>query len=510
MSKDTKPVVLCILDGWGLSPSREGNAFVSATTPHLDHIFSTYPWTTLSASGVDVGLIEGQMGDSNVGHLNIGAGRVVYQWLGLLNQAISTGEFEQNQVLRESILQAKRNGKALHLLGLLSDGGVHSHINHVIQLLHMADKLNFRKVYLHAFLDGRDVPPRSALVYLEQIEHAYQQYPVGQLATVTGRYYAMDRDQRWDRTERFWQALTTGEGKHYAMAREAVEDAYAHEISDEFVLPSVLDGAQQLNDGDSVLFFNFRADRGRQLAFALTNANFSGFARSKWPQVHVTTMTEYHEELNLPVAFCPVDMSQTLGQVLSQAGKKQLRLAETEKYAHVTFFFNGGVEQEFPGETRILISSPKVATYDLQPEMSAEGISLALQEALNQGEYDFILVNFANGDMVGHTGQWQAALKAMETLDLMVGKLKDQVLQQDGVLLITADHGNIEQMLDENTGTAHTAHTCNPVPFILVSSNSPYRLRNEGRLADIAPTVLALMSLEQPQEMKGQSLIWNK
>jgi len=510
MPNPPKPVVLCILDGWGLSPSRESNAFVSAKTPHLDALFSEYPWTALEASGVDVGLIPGQMGDSNVGHLNIGAGRVVYQWLGLLNHAITSGEFEQNHVLREMILKAKERNKALHLLGLLSDGGVHSHIQHLIKILQMADQLDFRQVYLHAFLDGRDVPPQSAIPFLLQIEETFKTLHVGQIATVSGRYYGMDRDKRWDRTEKFWQALTESLGQRADSAEQAVLQAYAQKINDEFVEPTLLPGATPLQNGDSVFFFNFRADRSRQLANALTDPHFKGFPRKIWPKVDLASMTEIHQDLKTPVAFCPVDMNHTLGEVLSKAGKTQLRLAETEKYAHVTFFFNGGDEKEFPGEDRLLIPSPRVATYDLQPEMSAYGISNALSKAIASDKYDFILVNFANGDMVGHTGVWQAALKAMETLDQVVGKLAQEVENKGGVLLLTADHGNIEQMKDEQTGAPHTAHTCNPVPFIMITSQSNPRLKNQGRLSDIAPTVLDIMGIEQPQEMKGLSLIWNQ
>jgi 2,3-bisphosphoglycerate-independent phosphoglycerate mutase len=492
-----------------LSPSREANAFVSAQTPHLEALFSKHPWTALDASGVDVGLIPGQMGDSNVGHLNIGAGRVVFQWLGLLNQAITSGEFEQNQVLRDAILKAKERNKALHLVGLLSDGGVHSHIQHLIKILQMADQLGFRQVYLHAFLDGRDVPPQSAIPFLLQIEETFKALNVGQIATVSGRYYGMDRDKRWDRTEKFWQALTENFGRRADSAEQAVLQAYSQKINDEFVEPTLLPGAKSLQDGDSIFFFNFRADRSRQLAYALIDPNFKGFPRKIWPKVDIASMTEIHQDLNVPVAFCPVDMNHTLGEVLSKAGKTQLRLAETEKYAHVTFFFNGGEEKEFPGEDRLLIPSPRVATYDLQPEMSAYGISNALSKAIASDKYDFILVNFANGDMVGHTGVWQAALKAMETLDQVVGKLAQEVENKGGVLLITADHGNIEQMKDEQTGAPHTAHTCNPVPFIMITSQSNPRLKNQGRLSDIAPTVLDIMGIEQPQEMKGLSLIWN-
>ncbi len=510
MQGTPKPVVLCILDGWGLSPSREANAFVSAKTPQLEALFSQYPWTTLEASGVEVGLIPGQMGDSNVGHLNIGAGRVVYQWLGLLNRAITSGTFEQNQVIRNSILKAKANNSALHLFGLLSDGGVHSHIEHVIKILEIADQLDFRNLYLHAFLDGRDVPPQSAAIYLMQIEEALKIWKVGQIATVSGRFYGMDRDKRWDRTEKFWRALTENRGLTAESALLAIESAYAQNITDEFVEPTVLPGANPLRDGDSVFFFNFRADRSRQLAYALTDPKFKGFHRSIWPKVEVASMTEIQEDLQFPVAFCPVDMNQTLGEVLSKAGKTQFRVAETEKYAHVTFFFNGGAEKEFPGEKRLLIPSPRVATYDLQPEMSAPAISEALTKAIQSNQYDFILVNFANGDMVGHTGNWQAALTAMETLDRVVGKLVEDLAEKDAVLLLTADHGNIEQMLDEGTGEPHTAHTCNPVPFIMVSNRSSLRLRNQGRLADIAPTILEIMALEQPQEMTGLSLIWNQ
>ncbi|NLN84022.1 MAG: 2,3-bisphosphoglycerate-independent phosphoglycerate mutase [Firmicutes bacterium] len=503
-----KPLVLCILDGWGSSPEVQGNAVRQAETPFLDRLFSQYKSTELMASGTDVGLIAGQMGDSNVGHLNIGAGRIVYQWLGLINKSIESGEFFSNQTLIDSINQAKSTGGNLHLMGLLSDGGVHSHLEHLEALVEKAESMDFNRVYIHAFLDGRDVPPKSAQLYLEQLEDFLKSKKCAKLATISGRFYAMDRDNRWERTEKFWQALVENKGIKKDKAIQALQASYDQGVNDEFVLPTVLPEAVPLKTGDSVFLFNFRADRLRQLASVLSEEDFNGFDRKIWPQVNLSAMTRIAEQFQFPVAFEPVDMEMTLGEVLSLAGKKQLRLAETEKYAHVTFFFNGGQENKFDLEERILVPSPKVLTYDLKPAMSAEKITDELCQAIEQREYDFILVNYANGDMVGHTGIWPAALAAMAALDQSIKRVHAALEKVGGTLILTADHGNIEQMLDQEE--PHTAHTTNPVPFLLVADDLDIELEQEGRLADIAPTVLEIMGIEKPVQMTGQSLLIKK
>lgn len=500
------PLVLCILDGWGISEDKAGNAVKMAATPVLDELFNRYPWTALQASGVDVGLIPGQMGDSNVGHLNMGAGRVVYQWLGLINAAIEDGSFYTNVVIEKAMSETKSKKGALHLLGLLSDGGVHSHINHLKALLKKAYVSGVERVYLHAFLDGRDVPPQSAQAYLEEIEEFLKEVPNAKLATVSGRFYPMDRDQRWERTQLFWQAFSQGQGQRKDSGLQALLSSYEEGVNDEFLLPTILPGAQLLADGDTVFFFNYRADRLRQMAGVLTQNDFQGFDRGYLPKISLYSMTSIAEDIHIPVAFEPQDMALTLGEVLANGNKKQLHLAETEKYAHVTFFFNGGQEKEFDGEDRILVPSPKVLTYDLQPAMSALKITESLTKAILKKEYDFILVNFANGDMVGHTGVWAASLEAMETLDGCVEKIYSAVQKVKGVLILTADHGNIEQMLDSE-GHPHTAHTTNPVPFLIIAEGRQISLRAGGRLADIAPTVLELMKLDQPRQMTGESLL---
>jgi len=509
MKNEIRPVVLCILDGWGLSARLEHNAFAAADTPSLDQLFRNYPWCSLQASGADVGLVADQMGDSNVGHLNIGAGRIVYQCLGLINQAIQSGDFQKNEVILQMIRRAKANGKTLHLMGLLSDGGVHSHLQHLIALLAMAKQEGLSQVSVHAFLDGRDVAPQSALVYISQLEATMQQIGVGRIATVSGRFYAMDRDHRWERLQSFWQTLAEGKGETAGSAMEAVSKAYAAGITDEFILPTLLKGSNPLQDGDQVFFFNYRADRARELCQALLEPDFKGFTRGKWPKINLASMTEYDASFHIPVAFQPANMKNTLGEVVAKAGFSQLRLAETEKYAHVTFFFDGGAEAEWSGEERILIPSPQVATYDLQPEMSAPEITAQLVAAIQNRRHELIVVNYANGDMVGHTGNWEAAIKAMEVLDQSVAKVVEAIRAVNGSILITADHGNIEQMVDETTGEPHTAHTVWPVPCLLIAADAELRLRNTGRLADLAPTVLSLLQIEQPQEMTGQSLLWS-
>ncbi|HZW48968.1 MAG TPA: 2,3-bisphosphoglycerate-independent phosphoglycerate mutase [Bacillota bacterium] len=509
MKKEIRPVVLCILDGWGLSPKLEYNAFAAANTPNLDQMFRNYPWCSLQSSGADVGLVDGQMGDSSVGHLNIGAGRIVYQWLGLINQAIQTGEFQRNEVILNMMRRAKASGKTLHLMGLLSDGGVHSHINHLISLLEIAKQEKLEQVYVDAFLDGRDVPPQSAHDYIKQLEAAMQRIGIGRIATVCGRFYAMDRDHRWDRLQCFWEVLTESKGKTADSATEAITQSYDEGITDEFVLPTVIKGSMPLQEGDQVFFFNYRADRARELCQALIDPNFKGFPRRKWPKVDLASMTEYDSTFKIPIAFQPLNMSNTLGEIVSKAGLHQLRLAETEKYAHVTFFFNGGAERKLVGEERVLIPSPKVATYDLQPQMSAPAITAHLVDAIVNKKYDLIIVNYANGDMVGHTGNWEAAIKAMEVLDLSIGEVVAAIRETNSSILITADHGNIEQMVDELTGEPHTAHTLWPVPCLLICADAKLRLNNTGRLADLAPTILSLLQMEQPKEMTGQCLLWS-
>lgn len=505
-----RPVVLVVMDGWGMSPSTEGNAIAHAKTPNLDRLYSSYPWTTLATSGEAVGLIPGQMGDSNVGHLNIGAGRIVYQWLGLIGKAIRSGEFAQNSAILEGMKRAKQKERALHLMGLVSDGGVHSHIDHLIALLRMAKDQGLQRVYVHAFLDGRDVPPQSAKGYLERLEQEMASIGVGQIATVTGRYYIMDRDKRWERVQLGWEALAHGKGVHASSAFEAVEQSYAKGENDEFVKPTVIarDGQKPvtIENDDSVFFFNFRADRAREISHVLLDDEFDGFERGLRPKVWMAGMTEYEKSLSIPQAFDPIDMTNTFGEVIAQHGLKQLRIAETEKYAHVTFFFNGGVEDVFPGEERKLIPSPKVATYDLQPEMSAYLVADALIDELRADRHDVVILNFANGDMVGHTGDLSAAIKAVEVVDDCVGKVADLVVSMGGAALITSDHGNCDQMVCPVTGDPYTAHTATEVPFILVADGY-YRLRNEGILADIAPTMLELLGIAQPAEMTGKTLI---
>ncbi len=505
-----KPLVLVVMDGWGMSPAIEGNAIAHAKTPVLNRLYSTYPWTTLATSGEAVGLIPGQMGDSNVGHLNIGAGRIVYQWLGLIGKAIRSGELAQNRVIFEGMRRAKEKHKALHLMGLVSDGGVHSHIDHLIALLHMAKEQGLTRVYVHAFLDGRDVPPQSAIGYLERLEQEMAKIGVGQIATVMGRYYAMDRDKRWERVQLAWDAMIHGKGEQASSAVQAVEQSYAKGENDEFVKPTVIvsDSLKPavIEDGDSVLFFNFRADRAREISHALLDDEFDGFQRGHRPRIWMAGMTEYEKALPMPQAFKPVDMANTFGEVISRQGLTQLRIAETEKYAHVTFFFNGGVEEVFPGEDRKLIPSPKVATYDLQPEMSAYLVTEALLEELRADRHDVVILNFANGDMVGHTGDFAAAVRAVEVVDECLGKIAELVLSKGGAVLVTSDHGNCDQMVDPKTGEPHTAHTATEVPFIMVADGY-YRLRNEGILADIAPTMLQLLGIPQPAEMTGKTLL---
>lgn len=497
-----KPVVLAILDGWGIGPEGEGNAVTSAATPHLDRLFAEYPHTQLQCSGEAVGLQPGQMGDSNVGHLNIGAGRVVYQPLVRINRLIADGSLEQNGVINDLFAQAR--GHALHLLGLLSDGGVHSHIDHLFALLKLAKDRGCTRVYVHAFLDGRDVPPESSLQYIDALEDYLQRLGVGQIATVTGRYYAMDRDRRWERLEEAYRALVLGEGERAATAQAAIEAAHARGETDEFVRPVVIRPEGIIRSGDAVFMFNYRADRARELVHALHDPQFDGFERQVFPQVHLAGMMQYEADYPLPYAVPHQDLNLTLGEVVSLAGMRQLRAAETEKYAHVTFFLNGGREEAFANEDRLLIPSPKVPTYDLQPEMSAFQVIEQLLPRL--ADYDLVVVNFANLDMVGHTGDLTAAIAATEAVDSCVGRLVAAVQELGGALLITADHGNAEQMIDPVSGEPHTYHTANPVPCLLINGGTA-SLRQDGVLADLAPTVLELLGISQPAEMSGRSLL---
>lgn len=499
-----------ILDGYGLSEKTEGNAILAANKPNLDNLCKKYPYTSLDASGMSVGLPEGQMGNSEVGHLNIGAGRVIYQALTRISKSIVDGDFFQNKALNNAVDSAINNNSDLHLLGLLSPGGVHSHSGHIKGILKLCQMKGLKRVCLHAFLDGRDVPPSSAKGYIEDMEAFMKKTGVGKIATVSGRYYAMDRDKRWDRVKLAYNALVLGQGEKANSAQEAVENSYKAGKTDEFVLPTVISESEKITsvikNNDSVIFFNFRPDRARELTRAINDKDFEAFERESINLTFVT-MTEYDNTLkNVSVAFNQESYKNTLGEYLSKMGKTQLRIAETEKYAHVTFFFNGGVEVANKGEDRVLIPSPKVPTYDLQPEMSAYKLCDQVISKIDTGVYDFIVLNFANADMVGHTGIFQAAKKAVEVVDECLGKIVDRILEKEGTVFITADHGNAETMIDYSTGKSMTAHTTDPVPFIYVSKEAK-PLRKGGILADIAPTVLNVMRLEVPEEMTGKNLI---
>lgn len=505
-----KPVVLTIMDGFGYTPNKVGNAIALAGTPHLDALSAKYPHTLIEASGLDVGLPGGQMGNSEVGHTNIGAGRIVYQDLTRITKAIKDGDFFENPALVEAMENAK--DKSLHVLGLLSDGGVHSHIDHLKALLDMAKKNGLTSVYVHALTDGRDTDPQSAIDYVGQIEDYMKELGLGRFATVAGRYYAMDRDQRWERVQLAYQAIVEGQGPRAKSASDCVKASYAADVNDEFIVPTVIEGPDgsigNIKAGDSVVFFNFRPDRAREITRAIVDVDFAGFERNLVPTKFVC-MTTYDATIQgVQVAYGPEDIVNTLGQYLSDKGMKQLRAAETEKYAHVTFFFNGGIEKPYEGEDRILIPSPKVATYDLQPEMSAYDLLDKLLAALDEDKYDLVVVNFANPDMVGHTGSIDATKKAIRTVDECVGRLFEKVISLGGSGIITADHGNAELMVDLETGRPITSHSTNPVPFIVVGDEFKGRdLLTDGRLSDIAPTLLAMLKMDQPKEMTGHSLI---
>ena len=497
-----KPTVLMILDGYGLNPRKEHNAVAMADTPVMDRLMKECPFVQGQASGHFVGLPDGQMGNSEVGHLNMGAGRIVYQDLTRITKAIKDGDFFENEVLLKAVENVKKNNSQLHLYGLLSDGGVHSHLTHLFALLELAKRQGLEKVFVHCFLDGRDTPPDSGAEY-------------GRIGVVSGRYYAMDRDNRWDRIEKAYRALTLGEGVPASSGVQAIKDSYAQGVTDEFVVPAVVmeDGkpVTTIQDGDSIIFFNFRPDRAREITRCFCMDEFDKFDRGPRKQVFYACFTDYDVTIpNKEIAFPKVEITETFGEFLAQHHMTQARIAETEKYAHVTFFFNGGVEEPNDGEDRILVKSPKVATYDLQPEMSAPEVCDRFVEAIRSGKYDVIITNFANPDMVGHTGMEEAAVKAIQTVDACVGRVVDALLEVGGQMFITADHGNAEQMIDYETGEPWTAHTTNPVPFILVNYDPEYTLAEGGALCDIIPTMIAMMGMEQPKEMTGKSLLIKK
>ena len=499
-----------------MSPHKENNAIAMAKAPNIKGFFGKYPFTTLKASGESVGLPDDLMGNSEVGHLNIGSGRIVYQELTRISKFIRDGDFFKNRVLLEAVKNAKSKNSALHLMGLLSDGGVHSEITHLFALLKLAKDNGLTRVYIHALLDGRDTPPRSALKYFDMLGSEIKKIGVGEVATVIGRYYAMDRDKRWERVEKAYNAIVLGEGEEAGSGKEAVEKAYSRGENDEFVLPTVVEGlgtgdkglGRTLQDNDSFIFFNFRSDRAREITRAIIDGNFDGFLRKKTVNVHFVCMCQYDVTIKAPVAYQPQTLNKILSQVLSEKGLRQLRIAETEKYAHVTFFFNGGVEKPYPLEDRVLIPSPKVATYDLKPEMSAYEVTDKLLQEIDKDIYNVIIMNYANCDMVGHTGFLNAAIAAVEAVDKCVGRVTGKVLGKGGTVLITADHGNAEEMVDEKSHQPHTAHTSDPVPFCLVNDElKDSALRSGGILADIAPTMLDLLNIPQPKEMTGISLI---
>ena len=507
MSK--KPIVLAILDGYGKSDLKEGNAVLAAKTPNLDKLTNENPTTIIHASGLDVGLPDGQMGNSEVGHTNIGAGRIVYQELTRITKSINDGDFFQNEAFNNACDNCIKNGSALHIMGLLSDGGVHSHNEHMYALIKLAKEKGLEKVYIHCFLDGRDVSPTSGVDFAKALVNKIREIGAGEIATVMGRYYAMDRDNRWERVSKAYDAMVKGEGEFSDSAVTAIENSYNNDVTDEFVVPTVItkDGKAtgKISNGDSVIFYNFRPDRAREITRTLVDPDFSGFEREML-DLHFVCMTQYDASMpNVNVAFKPESLDNTFGEYISNLGLNQLRIAETEKYAHVTFFFNGGVEKTYENEDRILVASPKVATYDMQPEMSAYEVTEKLLEALDTNKYDVVILNYANCDMVGHTGVMEAAVKAVEAVDTCIGKVADKVASMGGVMLITADHGNAEQMIDPVTGDVFTAHSTNVVPLI-VTGLGDIKLK-KGRLADLAPTMLDIMGYEKPAQMTGESVI---
>ena len=502
-----QPLALIILDGFGCREETKGNAIAAARTPHLDRLMASCPHTRIGASGMDVGLPDGQMGNSEVGHTNIGAGRIVYQELTRITKSFDEGEALGNPALTAAMENARRPGQALHLMGLLSDGGVHSHIRHLYGLMEMARRFAVERVYLHCFMDGRDVPPTSGIEFIAALQQKIKELGLGQIATVSGRYYAMDRDNRWERVKLAYDAIVNGEGNKDPDPVAVMQKSYDAGVTDEFIVPTVVTEGAGIKAGDSVIFFNFRPDRARELTRTLVDPDFAGFEREKgfFPLTYIC-MTQYDATMpNVEVAYRPESLTNTLGEYLSRLGKTQLRIAETEKYAHVTFFFNGGVEAPYEGEDRVLIPSPKVATYDLQPEMSAYAVTDEAVRRIESGRYDVIILNYANCDMVGHTGVFEAAVKAVEAVDTCLGRLLAALEKAGGRAFLTADHGNADQMADEN-GAPFTAHTTNPVPFVAIGFGD-VTLRSGGRLADIAPTMLQAMGLPQPEEMTGRSLL---
>ena len=502
------PVLLIILDGWGYREETQDNAIANGDTPTWDRLWAEAPHTLVSASGLDVGLPEGQFGNSEVGHMSLGSGRVLFQSISRIDEAIRDGSFYRNETYVQAIDSAVASGGAVHVLGLLSPGGVHSHERQIFEALRLAAQRGAKKIYLHAFLDGRDTPPRSAEASLAAADQCFGELGVGRTASVTGRYFAMDRDQRWDRVEPAYRLLTDGEAEYSAPdALTALRDAYARDENDEFVAPTRVGDAAPIEDGDAVLFMNFRADRARQLTHAFTDRDFDGFARHRRPAVNFVTTTEYAADIDAPCAFPPESLDNVLGAWVADRGMTQLRIAETEKYAHVTFFFSGGREAEFDGETRILVPSPDVATYDLKPEMSAPEVTDKLVDAIRSRDYDLIVCNYANGDMVGHTGDYAAAMAAVETLDTCLGRIEEALKEVDGQALVTADHGNCEQMQDYESGQHHTQHTTQHVPLVYMGSRDLRLDAKGGILADIAPTLLDLMGVEPPAQMSGHSLI---
>lgn len=509
--KGNRQYLLMVMDGVGLNDEEKGNAFKMANTPNLDRLIAKYPNTHIATSGMAVGLPEGQMGNSEVGHTNIGAGRIVYQELTRITKEIEDGNFYNNEEFLNAIKNVKKNNSSLHIMGLVSDGGVHSHNSHLYALLELAKRNNVENVYIHAFLDGRDTPPTSAIEYIKELEEKINEIGVGKIATIAGRYYAMDRDKRWEREKMAYDAIVNGVGNKFKTAQKAIENSYEAQEFDEFVKPIVItndDGVAigKLQDKDSAIFFNFRPDRARQITRIITEPDFNEFEKVDMPNIYFVTMTEYDETLNhVHIAYKPQVLKNTLGEVLSTRGYTQLRCAETEKYAHVTFFFNGGEEKVFNGEDRILIPSPKVATYDLKPEMSAYEVTDKIVEAIDSKKYDVIIMNYANGDMVGHTGVIDKAIEAVETLDTCVGKVISKIEEVDGEALITADHGNCELMLDLKTGEPITSHSTFDVPLIVVSNR--VKSLKKGRLCDLAPTLLELMGESKPQEMTGENLV---
>ena len=502
-----QPLALIILDGFGCREETKGNAIAAARTPHLDRLMASCPHTRIGASGMDVGLPDGQMGNSEVGHTNIGAGRIVYQELTRITKSFDEGEALGNPALTAAMENARRPGQALHLMGLLSDGGVHSHIRHLYGLMEMARRFAVERVYLHCFMDGRDVPPTSGIEFIAALQQKIKELGLGQIATVSGRYYAMDRDNRWERVKLAYDAIVNGKGNKGPDPVAVMQKSYDAGVTDEFIVPTVVTEGAGIKAGDSVIFFNFRPDRARELTRTLVDPDFAGFEREKgfFPLTYIC-MTQYDATMpNVEVAYRPESLANTLGEYLSRLGKTQLRIAETEKYAHVTFFFNGGVEAPYEGEDRVLIPSPKVATYDLQPEMSAYAVTDEAVRRIESGRYDVIILNYANCDMVGHTGVFEAAVKAVEAVDTCLGRLLAALEKAGGRAFLTADHGNADQMADEN-GAPFTAHTTNPVPFVAIGFGD-IKLRSGGRLADIAPTMLQAMGLPQPEEMTGRSLL---